>query len=163
MLPFLLGAAGTAASLYSFMNAVEQGSKTLDQYIDDNVDIITQSPVLGRPEMICICRSKSERRLLESYNQLLLSYVDQINGTSLLFDWDKPGFKFDKASLTLIMRLGAAFHNWWKEGFTGQYLANNPTIDPKVSAIFRLLEDSDKAVIARAQALISSAAKRYKK
>jgi len=163
MLPFLIGAAGTAASLYSFMSAVETGSKALDEYIDENVDILTQSPVLGRPEMVCTLRSKSERRLIESYNAILISYVDQINGTSLLSQWGKPGFRFDKEDVTLLMRLGAAFYNWWREGYTGQYINQTKTLDPKVSAIFHLLDDTDKAIIARAQALISSAAERRKK
>ena len=163
MIPLLLGAVGTAVSLYSLMGSTEKACSTIDNYVEDNVDIISKTPVLGYAPMICLLRSKQERRIIEAYNELIISCTDKVLKGNLKSRWKHPAHKFTKPELTLIFRIGTGLNYWWGAGFVGQVLFGSDTIDPKVKLLFSQLSDSDKALIARTQSLISVAEERDKK
>lgn len=164
MLPFILGAAGTAVSLYSIMQGAESACSVLDNYIEDNVDINTQNPVMGYDKMSVVLRSKKERRALEAYNLLVLNCIDLLHGSNVAKEWAKKPdhFKFTPDQLRLKFRIGAAFENWWRCGFTGMVLNGGKVTDPIVEGLFLTLTDADKAVIARAHSLVAAAEGRGK-
>lgn len=165
MLPFILGAASTAVSLYSIMSATESACTMIDNYVEDNVDINTETPVMGYSKMAVVLRSKKERRALEAYNKLVLRCIDLLHGSDIETEWSrKPDrFKFTEEQLRLKYRIGAAFETWWRQGFTGQTIASGNVIDPIVEGLFYTLSDSDKATIARAHALVAAAEGRGRK
>ena len=165
MVPFVLGALGTAASLYSIMQSVESTCSMVDDYIEDNVDIMTENPVMGYDRMTVLLRSKKERRALEAYNRLVLECLDLLMGSNIAEEWSKkPGsFKFTEEQLRMKFRIGAGFEHWWREGFSGQHLNGKKVLDPYVEGLFHTLTDSDKAVIARAHSLVVAAEGRGRK
>lgn len=160
MVPFILGAVGTASSLYGIMKTISSTADMIDNYIEDNVDIVTKGPVLGYSNIIAELRSKGQRRTIEAYNDLIIQCLDSIEGTSLTDKW--KDHKFTKSEMSTIVRIGQAFHHWWASGYSGQSIANQHLIDPKVQPLFYQLECHDKAIIARAQSLLTSLAKHKK-
>ena len=152
MLPFIFGAISTAAGLYSIMSTTESACSALDSYVDKNIDIMTKSPVLGyvmSPDIAL--RSKSERRRIDRYNTLLAKLVGEHLDCDLS-DWQNR--KWAPEQVRAVYRFGAAAHEWWKSGFTGQRLGGENTIDPRVQPIFAALTTEEKAIIASAQSLI---------
>ena len=160
MVPFILCAIGTATSLYSIMKGIASTADMIDSYIEDNVDIVTKGPVLGYQHIVAELRSKGERRTIEAYNNLIIECLDSVEGTSLSGKW--KDHKFTKNEMSTIVRIGQAFHHWWASGYSGQSIANQHLIDPKVQPLFYQLENHDKAVIAKAQSLLISLAKHKK-
>ena len=152
MVPFIIGSLGTAATLYSFMQGTESVCKSIDDYVDKNMDIWTDFPVLGYEFSVIKLRSKSERRRVHSYNILLCEIISKYLNTE--FTEDYLNKKWTEEELRLMFRLGSACEEWWASGFVGQYLSEIPEIDPKAMVIFKTLNTQEKSTIASAQSLI---------
>ena len=152
MLHIAYAAVGTAVGLYSIMSGTENACKKLDEYVDRNIDIMTDSPILGHSNGTVKLRCKSERRMVHAYNLLICRIMKSH------FDKDYTGYENKKdwtpEELSFLFRLGTSLENWWVEGLAGQFFNGQETLDPRTVKILKGLSQKEKLLIADTQVLI---------
>ena len=151
MIPLIVGAASTAAALYTTMSTCEAVCEKADDYIDKNVDIWTAEPVLGFSEKMIRCRSKSERKIIKKYNKLFMRLLNVPKKKRQL-----KNLKLSEEQTKLMFRLGLAFESLWAFGYSGQKLQGFDHVDPRAVKTYKDLSTDDKFIIARAHALLSA-------
>jgi len=152
MFHFIVGAVSTATALYSICSTTESLCKGLDNYVDKNVDIITDSPLLGHKSGTIKLRCKSERRMVHEYNKLVASLTEVKFGKSYKNFEDKKDWTAEE--LQFLFRLGTSLENWWVEGLAGQFFSGQETLDPRTVSIMKSLDKEQRLLIADVQVLI---------
>jgi len=152
MFHFIVGAVSTATALYSICSTTESLCKGLDNYVDKNVDIITDSPLLGHKSGTIKLRCKSERRMVHEYNKLVASLTEVKFGKSYKNFEDKKDWTAEE--LQFLFRLGTSLENWWVEGLAGQFFSGQETLDPRTVSIMKSLSKEQRLLIADVQVLI---------